>query len=66
MHKLSVKDFKYYDKQVELVSCDTKKLVAILVLTENRIVYHVIEAGSNIISVFNTLEEAIEKYNGIM
>ena len=63
MRKLSVKDFKYFDEQVELVSCDTKRLVAVLFLEENRLVYHVIQAGNNVISVFDKFDIALEKYN---
>ncbi len=57
------KDFKYFDKQVELVSCDTKRLVAVLFLEENRLVYHVIQAGNNVISLFDKFDKALKEYN---
>ena len=63
MDKLSKKDFKHCDKQVEIVSCDTKSIFAVLVLTENKIVYNIVQTNSNIIMCAKTLDEAIEEYN---
>lgn len=42
MKKLSVKDFKYFDKGLEVVATDTKQLIALPVLTDDTLVYNVI------------------------
>ena len=60
---LSIKDFKFCTKQIEIARCDEKKLLVCIAPTEHRLVFHIARTGTHIVEVADTLEEAIKIYN---